>query len=255
MPTAITHDPVFTTPVSSTNTAVVRWSGTAGAVLQDSGVLIDGSNNITGAGTIGSGAITSTGGITGTQVDILAQGDLRLQDTTGGQYVALQAAGTTTTHTLTLPATQGSASTVLTNNGSGTLTWAAPSSGPSQAVEADIESETNQDTYIPPDLAKHIPGAAKFWGDILLAGTLTGTDYNVASITDNGVGYRTVVYTTAMAESNYPVQVTNRGHTNYASSPFTETHTTSGMDIRIRRTESPWALMDERNNVTGYGLA
>ena len=62
MPTAITHDPVFTTPVSSTNTAVVRWSGTAGAVLQDSGVLIDGSNNITGAGTIGSGAITSTGG-------------------------------------------------------------------------------------------------------------------------------------------------------------------------------------------------
>ncbi len=84
---------------------------------------------------------------------------------------------------------------------------------------------------------------------------MTGTDYNVASITDNGVGYRTVVYTTAMAESNYPVQVTNRGHTNYASSPFTETHTTSGMDIRIRRTESSYALMDERNNVTGYGLA
>ena len=133
--------------------------------------------------------------------------------------------------------------------------WAAPSSGPSQAVEADIESETNQDTYIPPDLAKHIPGAAKFWCDILLAGSLTGTDYNVASITDNAVGYRTVVYTTAMAESNYPVQVTNRGHTNYASSPFTETHTTSGMDIRIRRTESSYALMDERNNVTGYGLA
>jgi len=116
MPTAITHDPVFTTPVSSTNTAVVRWSGTAGAVLQDSGVLIDGSNNITGIA-----------GLTATQVDITGQGDLRLQDTTGGQYVALQAAGTTTTHTLTFPATQGSASTVLTNNGSGALTWAAAS--------------------------------------------------------------------------------------------------------------------------------
>ena len=116
MPTAITHDPVFTTPVSSTNTAVVRWSGTAGAVLQDSGVLIDGSNNITGIA-----------GLTATQVDITGQGDLRLQDTTGGQYVALEAAGTTTTHTLTFPATQGSASTFLQNNGSGALSWAAAS--------------------------------------------------------------------------------------------------------------------------------
>ena len=125
MPTAITHDPTFTTPVSSTNTAVVRWSGTAGSVLQNSGVLIDGSNNITGIGTIASGAITSSGAIIGTQVDILAAGDLRLQDTTGGQYVALEANGTTTTHTLTLPAAQGAADTFLKNNGSGALSWAA----------------------------------------------------------------------------------------------------------------------------------
>ena len=124
-----------------------------------------------------------------------------------------------------------------------------------QAVEADIESETNQDTYIPPDLAKHIPGAAKFWCDILLAGGLTGTDYNVASVTDNAVGHRTVVYTTAMAEANYPVHVTHRGQTNYSSTPYTESHTTAQCDFRIRRTESSYALMDERNNVTGFGLA
>jgi hypothetical protein len=126
---------------------------------------------------------------------------------------------------------------------------------PAQAVEAAIEAETNQDTYIPPDLAKHIPGAAKFWCDILLAGGLTGTDYNVASVTDNAVGHRTVVYTTAMAEANYPVQVTNRGQTNYGSTPFTESHTTAQCDFRIRRTESSYALHDERNNVTGFGLA
>jgi hypothetical protein len=114
MPTAITHEPIFNTPASSTNTAVVRWSGTTGSTLQDCGVLIDGSNNITGVA-----------GLTATQVDITAQGDLRLQDTTGGQHVALQANGTTTTHTLTFPAAQGSASTVLTNDGAGALTWAA----------------------------------------------------------------------------------------------------------------------------------
>ena len=141
MPTAITHDPVFTTPVSSTNTAVVRWSGTAGSVLQNSGVLIDGSNNITGIGTIASGAITSSGAIIGTQVDILAAGDLRLQDSTGGQYVALEAAGTTTTHTLTFPATQGSASTVLTNNGSGALTWAAATTS---FIGVRVENSSNQ---------------------------------------------------------------------------------------------------------------
>jgi len=67
--------------------------------------------------------------VVATQVDITAAGDLRLQDTTGGQHVALEAAGTTTTHTLTLPAAQGGASTVLTNNGSGALTWAAAAAG------------------------------------------------------------------------------------------------------------------------------
>ena len=158
MPTAITHDPTFTTPVSSTNTAVVRWSGTAGSVLQNSGVLIDGSNNITGIGTIASGAITSSGAIIGTQVDILAAGDLRLQDTTGGQYVALEANGTTTTHTLTLPAAQGAADTFLKNNGSGALTWGAAGGGNLVLVGTAVASssstlditglDTTYDTYM-----------------------------------------------------------------------------------------------------------
>ena len=83
------------------------------------------------AGTIDGATIgaTSASTVVATQVDITGQGDLRLQDTTGGQHVAIQAAGTTTTHTLTLPATQGGASTVLTNDGSGGLTWAAVSGG------------------------------------------------------------------------------------------------------------------------------
>ena len=48
--------------------------------------------------------ITGNTSVTTAQVDITAQGDLRLQDTTGGEYVAFQAAGTTTTYTLTMPA-------------------------------------------------------------------------------------------------------------------------------------------------------
>ena len=70
--------------------------------------------NVTVAGTIGSGAITSTAGITGTQVDILAQGDLRLQDNTGGQYIALDSPATVaTSYTITLPAAQPAAGNAL----------------------------------------------------------------------------------------------------------------------------------------------
>jgi len=62
--------------------------------------------------------------ITGTQVDITAQGDLRLQDTTGGQYVAIQAAGTTTTYTLTMPgAVATTTGQALTSTTGGAASW------------------------------------------------------------------------------------------------------------------------------------
>jgi len=57
-------------------------------------------------------------------VNILAQGDLRLQDSSGGQYIALQAPATVASNvTLTFPATDGDADQVLSTNGSGVLDW------------------------------------------------------------------------------------------------------------------------------------
>ena len=59
-------------------------------------------------------------------VNILAQGDLRLQDSSGGQYIALQAPATVASNvTLTFPATDGDADQVLSTNGSGVLDWVA----------------------------------------------------------------------------------------------------------------------------------
>ena len=72
--------------------------------------------------------------VTATQVDITAQGDLRLQDTTGGQYVALQAPGTVSTSwTLTLPDTDGTASQFLQTDGAGVSTWATVTTNTSGA--------------------------------------------------------------------------------------------------------------------------
>ena len=72
------------------------------------------SPTITGTGTIASGAITSSGAIQGTQVDITAEGDLRLQDASGGQYVAVEAPATVgTSYTVKLPAAIGAAGDAL----------------------------------------------------------------------------------------------------------------------------------------------
>lgn len=53
---------------------------------------------------------------------------LTLDGSTSGS-IAQQASAVTTPYTITWPATQGAASTILTNNGSGSLTWTATSSG------------------------------------------------------------------------------------------------------------------------------
>jgi len=74
----------------------------------------------------------------GTQVDVTAQGDLRLQDTSGGQYVALQAPGTVSSSwTATLPAAVGSSGQALrTSDGSGTLEWFTPETGDLTSITA-----------------------------------------------------------------------------------------------------------------------
>ena len=73
-----------------------------------------------------------------TQVDILGEGDLRLQDNSGGQYVGLDAPATVSgSYTLTLPAAIGSVDQALTiNNVDGTLQWAT--------ISADVAGSDTQ---------------------------------------------------------------------------------------------------------------
>ena len=111
-------------PASSTNNAIPTFSGTTGKVLQNnSGATISG-GVITATGFNGTvGATTpSTGAFT--QVNVTAQGDLRLEDTSGGQYVALQAPGTVSaSYTLTLPAADGTSGQAIVTDGTGNLSF------------------------------------------------------------------------------------------------------------------------------------
>lgn len=68
--------------------------------------------------------LTGGGIVNATQIDIVAEGDLRLQDASGGQYVALDAPATVgSSYTLTLPAADGSNGQAITTNGSGALAF------------------------------------------------------------------------------------------------------------------------------------
>jgi len=73
----------------------------------------------------------------GTNLNIGATGETRFQDTTGGQYVGLKAAGTVaSSYTLVLPTATGTANQVIQTDGSGNLSFATVSGGAAwQAVK------------------------------------------------------------------------------------------------------------------------
>ena len=77
--------------------------------------------------------------------------------------------------------------------------------GITQAVEADIEAETNENTYIPPDLAKHILGVAKGYASLDSAGSGNAVDYNVDSSARDATGDFSVTWDTDFSNSNYMV--------------------------------------------------
>ena len=124
-------------PASSTANAIPTFNGTTGKLIQDNSAVTIAAGVITATGFSGplNGSVGATTPSTGvfTQVDITAQGDLRLQDTAGGQYVAMQAPGVVSaSYTLTLPAADGTNGQALTTDGSGNLSFATITSGVSK---------------------------------------------------------------------------------------------------------------------------
>lgn len=84
---------------------------------------------------------------------------------------------------------------------------AGDSAIPAQANQAAVEAETNEDTYVPPDLLKHSPGVAKVW----VAWEQTGAhgiigSYNMTSVTDGGAaGDTDHLWATDFADALYAV--------------------------------------------------
>jgi hypothetical protein len=97
--------------------------------------IVAGSNTqlqFNNSGVFGASANLTWDGTTlsSTQVNITGQGTLRLQDTTGGEYVGLRApAALGASYTLTFPADDGTSGQALITDGSGVLSWSTAASG------------------------------------------------------------------------------------------------------------------------------
>jgi hypothetical protein len=85
----------------------------------------------------------------GTNLNIGATGEARFQDTTGGQYVGLKAAGTVaSSYTLVLPTVTGTIGQVIQTDGSGNLSFATVSGGAAwQAIKTADFNVTVKEGY------------------------------------------------------------------------------------------------------------
>ena len=142
-----------------------------------------------------SGAFGGSANLTfdGSNLSIAAQGDLRLLDSTGGEYVALQAPATVASNvTLTLPATDGDADQALVTNGSGVLSFSTISGGASwqAVVTAATKTAVAGEGYFLDTTSNAItltlPGSASI-GDFVSFVDYAGTfDTNNLTIARNG---------------------------------------------------------------------
>ena len=107
--------------------------------MDDGTLFVDVSENKVGIGNpTPAEAVDITGNLT-----LRSRGYLKLQDDTGGQFVALRAPATVSgSVTYTFPAADGSSGQTLSTNGSGTLSWAtvAPTAGTGVTVSGTAVS-------------------------------------------------------------------------------------------------------------------
>ena len=104
------------TPDNTSNLILATNDGTATASIQ----IIAGTNGNIELTPNGTGVVTVS-----TDLQVNAEGELRLADSDSSHYVGFKSPATVSTNKIwTLPSADGSANQVLSTNGSGTLSWA-----------------------------------------------------------------------------------------------------------------------------------
>jgi hypothetical protein len=222
-PTLVT--PALGTPASGVMTNV---SGTASSLTAGN---VSTNANLTGV-------VTSTGNATAIADKALAIA--KLADGTDGELITWNASG------VIAAVAAGTDTHVLTSNGAGAAPTfqSAAGGGPSQATQAAIEAETNEDTYAPPDLLKHSPGVAKAWcrWEQVSSHSITAS-YNITSVSDGGqTGDTDILWATDFSDTNYAVAA--MAHYNSIAQTGDSAFATTGITVIVNDVTSH-ALKDE----------
>lgn len=188
--------------VAYTANKLSAFAATSSAEL--AGVISD----ETGSGALVFGTSPALTTPTATQLDILAQGDLRLQDSTGGEYVAIQAPATVTTYTLTMPAAVPGASQVLADAGAGdgVMAWVANGGG----TPTPTASTTSQwDANVNMSANNFIEGYTTTASSASGTTTLTVTSTRLQYITGNAVGHSVILPVTSTLVLGHTFEIVN----------------------------------------------
>lgn len=161
-------------PSSATDNAIARFDGTTGKLIQNSVVTIaDTTGNIAGMQKITVGVVSG------------ASGSIEFKGTTSGT-VTIVAQATAGTYTLTLPNAQGSANTVLQNDGSGNLSWASIAG---DMTLAGVQTVTGAKTFA--DSTLKLAGSSSGAGTLVAPAAASTYVWTLPAATDTLVGKAT----------------------------------------------------------------
>ena len=161
-------------------------------------------NSVKSAYDLANAALPKAGGTLTGDVTLNAQSDLRFADADSSNWVAFQAPATVASNiTWTLPSADGTASQVLSTNGSGTLSWTTPASGAgldtaqtwTKGQRGEITALTDGAT-ITPDFSDSNNYSVTLGGNRTLANptNLVAGQSGCIWITQDGTGSRTLAY-------------------------------------------------------------
>lgn len=167
-------------PGSSTDNAVVRWNGVGGTNIQNSGVILDDSNNLTGIAALTASGLVATA--TGLSLEEIGAGT---------DIITLQApVSIAASYTLTLPVDDGTNGQILTTDGSGVLSWTTGASAGANTALSNLAAVAINTSLLPGvDDGAALGDATHEFSDLFLAsgGVINWANGNVTLTQTSGV--------------------------------------------------------------------
>jgi hypothetical protein len=119
-----------------------------------------------------------------------------------------------------------------------------------QATQAAIEAETDENTYIPPDLIKHSPGVSKAFVRVLSTGSIVSGSYNITSTAKNSTGDYNVTFNVDFSNTNYLTLLVLFAATGQISNDLSTNTVTAR---HLRTTDSSGSNIDAAFGLSAYG--